>query len=210
MWILKWLGWSKWGLMGYFLSLNVLEWVLGIHNYYKKWLFMFTQCPLNAGFTVMKTLDVPVGFWKDVHSISCLVSSSLIFVLCKFLTEILLFHKQIIESSGDQNIDIVDKSLTNEIAVPGQYLFSRDSCQLTFVIVRKTSREWRRAKRSLGRRGRRKRKEDALCRQWVNHSCFVLFFHKCKDIIATKPTNYACSWNYTCSWNYALFCFLAW
>ena len=38
-------------------------------------------------------------------------------------------------------MDIVDKSLTNEIAVPSQYLFFRDSCQLTFVIVRKTSRK---------------------------------------------------------------------
>lgn len=78
----------------------------------------------------MPELDIPIGFWKDVHSISCLVSGSFIFILCKCLTEILLFHKQIIESSGDQNIDIVDKSLTNEIAAPGQYLFSRDSCQL--------------------------------------------------------------------------------
>lgn len=190
MWILKWLGWSKWGLMGYFLSLNVLEWVLGIHNYYKKWLFIFTQCPLNVGFTVMPILDVPVGFWKDVHSISCLVSSSLIFVLCKFLTEILLFHKQIIESSGDQNIDIVDKSLTNEKAVPGQYLFSRDSCQLTFVIVRKTSREGRRAKRSLGRRRRRKREEDALCRQMSEPFlfCFV-FFINARTKLPQNPQN---------------------
>lgn len=61
----------------------------------------------------------------------CLVSSRLwfvsIFVLGKFLTEILLFHKQIIGPSGDQNIDRVGKNLTNEIAPPGQYLFSRKS-----------------------------------------------------------------------------------
>lgn len=53
----------------------------------------------------------------------CVASSTLwfmsLFVLGKFLTGILLFYKQTIGSSGDQNSDIVGKNLPNEIAPPG-------------------------------------------------------------------------------------------
>ena len=47
---------------------------------------------------------------------------------------------------------------------------------ITFVIVRKMSRERRRAKRSLGRRRRRKRKEDTLCRQMSEPFLFCFVF----------------------------------
>lgn len=64
----------------------------------------------------------------------CVASSSLwfmsLFVLGKFLTGILLFYKQTIGSSGDQNSDIVGKNLTNEIAPPGEYFLSRKSFPL--------------------------------------------------------------------------------
>ena len=46
----------------------------------------------------------------------------------------------------------------------------------TFVIVRKMSRERRRAKRSLGKRRRRKRKEDALGRQMSEPFLFCFAF----------------------------------
>lgn len=45
-----------------------------------------------------------------------------LFVLGKFLTDILSFYKQTNRSSGDQNIDLVGKK-SNEIAPPGQYFF---------------------------------------------------------------------------------------
>lgn len=54
----------------------------------------------------------------------CVAPSSLwfmsLFVLGKFLTGILSFYKKTLGSSGDQNADIVGKSLTNEIATLGQ------------------------------------------------------------------------------------------